>query len=283
MVGHTRTLPAPVRGPDSTVPSGAERRRLALAPLLRAPEQAGIFLDVDGTLAPIVLRPEEATVPRDGRDLLARLADRYALVACVSGRQAEDVRALVGVDSLTYVGNHGLERLDPGRVVSSPAARVDVTEAGRFARERYDERLAELGVRLEDKASIWSFHWRGARDEEAARRALDAIGEDAAACGLVPHWGRKVLEIRPAAAADKGTAVTALIEERTLRLALYAGDDRTDLDAFRALRALAANGLEHAACVAVASAESPPGLIDESDVVVEGTDGVLALLRELAG
>jgi trehalose 6-phosphate phosphatase len=264
--------------------SGEERRRLALAPLLRAPNRAGILLDVDGTLAPIVERPEHASVPEAVQELLELLASRYALVACVSGRRAADVRRLVGVDSLTYVGNHGLERLDPGALAPSApaAAAVDSEKVSRFAQEHHDARLADLGIRLEDKASIWSFHWRGAGDETAARRALEPIAEAAGATGLVPHWGRKVLEIRPAVAVDKGTAIAALIEERELRAALYAGDDRTDVDAFRALRSLGERELEHAACVAVVSAEAPPELAEEADLVVEGTDGVLALLRELA-
>ena len=80
-----------------------------LARLTEDPSRAAIFLDVDGVLAPIVPRPEDARVPDETRGELRRLNDRYALVACISGRPGEAARQIVGMPELTYVGNHGLE------------------------------------------------------------------------------------------------------------------------------------------------------------------------------
>src|SRR5918996_6075870 len=80
-----------------------------LARLAAEPDRAGLFLDVDGVLAPIVPRPEDARVPDETRAELRRLNGRYALVACISGRAGDDARRIVGVPELTYVGNHGLE------------------------------------------------------------------------------------------------------------------------------------------------------------------------------
>ena len=97
-----------------------------------------------------------------------------------------------------------------------------------------------------------------------------------ARAGLEARWGRKVVELRPPVAADKGTAVRALLAERGLRRALYAGDDTTDLDAFRGL-----DGLEVAVRVAVASAEAPAGLREAADVVVASPAELLELLRGL--
>src|SRR5215212_4124822 len=81
--------------------------------LAEAPARTGLFLDVDGVLAPIVARPEDARVPDETRAELRRLNARYALVACISGRAGADAQRIVGVPELTYVGNHGLE-LEPG-------------------------------------------------------------------------------------------------------------------------------------------------------------------------
>jgi trehalose 6-phosphate phosphatase len=83
-----------------------------LAALAADPPSAALFFDVDGTLAPIVAQPEDARVPDATRSELRRLATRYGLVACVTGRTGEVARAIVGVPELTYVGEHGLE-LDP--------------------------------------------------------------------------------------------------------------------------------------------------------------------------
>jgi trehalose 6-phosphate phosphatase len=231
-----------------------------LARLAEEPSQAAIFLDVDGVLAPIVPHPEDARVPDETRTELRRLNDRYALVACISGRAGAAARTIVGVPELTYVGNHGLE-VEPNA-------------------ERWQDRLqtflAELDwSELEDKGLTAALHYRNAVDEHAARAELEAIAEQAQEAGFVARFGRKVLEIVPPLEANKGTAIRRLLAEHKLRRALFAGDDTTDLDAFVAL-----DGLELAVRVAVASHEGPPALRDAADVVVTA-DEVLALLRGL--
>lgn len=232
----------------------------ALARLSEDPALAAVLLDVDGTLAPIVARPELAQVPVETQAEVERLAKRYALVACISGRSGEDARRLVGVESVVYVGVHGLEL--------APEA------------ERWRETLRPFAQLewpwLEDKGLTVALHWREAPDEQAARAKLESIAEHAEEAGLEARWGRKVLELRPPVRADKGTAVRALLEARSLRRALYAGDDTTDLDAFRGL-----DGLEVAVRVAVASAEAPPGLREAADVVVASPAELLELLRML--
>jgi trehalose 6-phosphate phosphatase len=233
-----------------------------LAPLRRAPERSALVLDVDGTLAPIVSRPELAAVPEETRAELARLAGRYLLVACVSGRSGPDARRLVGVNGIEVVGNHGLE-LDP--------------RAHELAGELAGFRDA-VGLPVEDKALSLTYHYREAEDEAAARAGLERVAERARDAGLDARWGRKVLEIRPRVEANKGTAVRALLNRSRARLGLYAGDDTTDLDGFAGLGGA---GLEHAVCVAVASEEGPGELQEAADLVVAGPEEIAALLRLL--
>jgi trehalose 6-phosphate phosphatase len=130
---------------------------------------------------------------------------------------------------------------------------------------------AEPGKRL-----TLSFHYRAAANREAARALLEEAATRALAGGLRPRWGRLVLEVRPPIDADKSTAVSGLLEQSGLRRALYAGDDTTDLDAFRAL-----DGLEVAIRVAVASDEGPPDLVRAADLVVESPEALAELLRGL--
>jgi trehalose 6-phosphate phosphatase len=224
------------------------------------PQRAAVLLDVDGVLAPIALRPEDAHVPDETRAEVRRLAGRYSLVACVSGRTSVDAERIVGVPEVVYVGSHGLEL--------APEA------------EHWRDRLHAFGQRVdwpvEDKGLTVSFHYRGVADEAAARERLQGVAEAARAEGLLARFGRKVLELRPPIEADKGTAVQALLLDRGLRRALYAGDDTTDLDGFRGLE-----GLELAVRVAVGSPEGPPELREAADVVVDGPAGALELLRSL--
>jgi len=229
--------------------------------LAEDPLRAALFFDVDGVLAPIVSRPEDARVPEATRIELRRLNDRYALVACISGRAGDDARRIVDVPELTYVGNHGLE-LDP--------------EADAWA-ERLQAFLATVDwAELEDKRLSASLHYRRVEDEAAARANLEVIAERARAAGFVVRFGRKVLEVLPALEANKGTAVRKLLAEHELERALYAGDDTTDLDGFAAVEPL-----ELSIRVAVASAEGPEDLRAAADIVIDSPVELFELLRRL--
>jgi trehalose 6-phosphate phosphatase len=270
------------------VPDGnqtAEDWAAALAPLREEPGRSAVLTDVDGTLAPIVERAEEAAVPAAAREALAALSERYALVGCISGRQAEEARRLVGLDSLAYAGNHGLELLLPGERSPRPDPSIAGREgeAAEFLAAVDGERFAAVGLRREDKGPIQALHWRGSADEAAAESRAHEIAIEAGKAGLEPRWGRKVLELRPQGGGGKDGAVAALLADEGLDRATYAGDDRTDLDAFRRLRQLREEGrLRAAVCVGVVSAEAPAELAEESDVTVAGLDGWLEILRWLA-
>jgi trehalose 6-phosphate phosphatase len=232
-----------------------------LALIAAEPAEAALFLDVDGVLAPIVERPEDARVPDETREVLRNLAARYALVAAVTGRPSDVAREIVGVDGLRYAGEHGLEL--------APAARHWIGRVHGFATEAAwpDTELKPLSV---------SFHYRSAPDEVAARVRLEAVAADALDEGLRVRWGRKVLEALPPLDVSKGTAVRLLLAETGLRRALYAGDDTTDLNGFDAL-----DGLDAAVRVAVVSSEGPAVLGERADVIVGSTGAFLELLRRL--
>jgi len=231
--------------------------------LAAAPGEAGLFLDFDGVLAPIVERPEDAKPPPETRAELERLVARYALVAVVSGRTGEDVRARIGVDGVVCVGSHGLE-LEP------QADRWRRTLATFAADAPWPQEEVEV------KGLAVAFHFRDHPDEREAVRRLDAIADTARKDGLVARYGRKILEVLPPVGSNKGTAVRGLLSERGLRRALAAGDDTTDIDSFAAL-----DGLDVAVRVAVTSTEAPGALLDAADLVVESTGEFLGLLRRL--
>jgi trehalose 6-phosphate phosphatase len=237
-----------------------------VAALAQAPERAAILLDVDGTLAPIMARPELSEVPRETKAELRRLESKYLLVGCVSGRSSADAARLVGVEGVRIVGNHGLE-LDPRSAKLAEVVRRFVSELA-----------IPDGIRLEDKKLSVTLHYREAADPEEAEHWLADVAAEALEKGLDPRWGRMVLEIRPAVPADKGTAVRALIAESRATRALYAGDDVTDLDAFAALDR---GELEGAVRVAVASSEGPNELVEQADLVVESPEALTDLLRLL--
>ena len=247
----------------------------ALRPLTDAPRRGAVLCDIDGTLAPIVERAEQARVPPEATRILAELANRYVLVGCISGRSAADARRLVGVGRVAYAGAHGAELWWPGDRSPTP-----LSEYARYAEDVHEfvashdgEPLRGLGVRVEDKGPIVALHWRGVADEDAAEARLRDVAAEADRSGLATHWGRKVLELRPPVPISKGRAVQELVHQPQVRAALYGGDDTTDLDAFDALDA--------AVRVGVVSDEGPPEIARRADVTVQGPPGFLKVLHAL--
>jgi trehalose 6-phosphate phosphatase len=255
-----------------------------LEPLRTAPERSAVLLDVDGVLAPIVQQPDDAHMPETTRRPLIEVAKRYGVVACVSGRRASDARRIVALGSIAYLGSHGSEVLRPGAIAPELDRELQAwtRRVQTFAHEAFGEKLRRLRVRLEDKEAIAAFHWRGVPDEEDALAAVEDVAEAAEKAGFVPHWGRKVLEIRPPVRIDKGAGIVGLLRDSDLAAAMYVGDDLTDVDAFRGLDELVEMGrLGTTLKVGVRSDEGPPVLADEADVMVDGTDGVRELLKAL--
>jgi trehalose 6-phosphate phosphatase len=271
MAGDSQTTPAAWRG--------------LLEPLRAEPARAAILTDVDGTLAPIVERAEEAAVPAEARAVMGALTERYGLVGAVSGRRAADAKRLVGLDGIAYAGNHGLELVLPGEDEPSPdpSIRGRESEAAEFIAAVEPGRLDEAGLRVEDKGPIQALHWRGAADDARAEAAARTLAVEAGRAGLEPRWGRKVLELRPVGGGGKDAAVASLLAGDDLNRVVYAGDDRTDVDAFRRLGELREAGeLVTAVRVGVLSAEGPPEIAEESDLTVEGPAGWLEILGWLA-
>lgn len=258
-----------------------------LVPLTADPATTAVLLDVDGTLAPIVRQADNAHVPETTRAPLTKVARDYGVTACVSGRRAAVARRIVSLGTMSYIGNHGVELLRAGGTQPEIAPEVAAyrDQIQRFAKTVLDgESVPRVRLRGEDKSVIYAFHWRGAPDAAAAERLAQTIAERAEAEGLWVHWGRMVLEVRPPVALTKGSGVTSLLAEHPeLRSALYIGDDRTDIDAFDALRAMHNAGvLQHVLCVGVRSTETPQELIDKADALVDGPEGVRAVLERLA-
>jgi trehalose 6-phosphate phosphatase len=275
MLGILRPVPAPT----------AEMLAEAMRPLTEDPRQAAVFCDIDGTLAPIVRRADEAKVDERISRLLGTIARRYRCTACISGRSAAEARRLVGVGGIAYAGTHGAELLLPTatRAVLDPDVARGADRVRAFTRENDTRELRRLRVRIEDKGSVMAFHWRGAPDEDAALERVQQLAQAAEEDGLHVHWGRKVLEVRPPVPISKGRAIRELVSRFPVRVAMFAGDDATDLDAFDALDELVAIGtLEAAVRVGISSDEGPAAIVERADLVMDGVEGFRAVLEVLA-
>jgi trehalose-phosphatase len=240
-----------------------------LGPFVSDPAGSALLFDVDGVLAPIAAHPSLSEVPAESLAALAVLAGRYGLVACVSGRALADLRRLVPVPGVLYAGNHGLELDDGTGPRLAPGLEAFAGDLAAL-REELRPAVEAAGGWIEDKGGVTAtLHWREAADparaaERIRDRARAAVGERP----IELRPARMALELRPRVPVDKGTAVRALLGLRPCRRSLFAGDDVTDLDAFR----------EVDVAVAVRSDESPPGLLEAADLVVDDVPALLARL-----
>ena len=252
-----------------------------LAALVAAPEQSVVAVDFDGTLAPIVSRPEDARPVEGALPALAALCARVGLCAVVTGRAAADVVRLGGLEDvagLRVLGHYGLEEWVGGRLSSPPpSAGVE------GARPRVADIVAaaDRGVHVEDKGHALVVHTRPAADPGAAlSRLAGPLHAVADQHGLEVVRGRFVLELRPPGV-DKGLAVRRLVEEVGATVAVYVGDDLGDLPAFAAVEALRETG-GAGLTVASVGGDAPPELAARADVVLEGPHAVVAFLTDLA-
>lgn len=247
---------------------------------------AALLTDIDGTISPMARTPDEAIVLPKAKDALERLRDRIALVGIVTGRSATVGEALVGLPGLMYVGNHGMERTEGGRLTYDSAAAA-WTDAIRESLIAMTEQAAASGIDqglvVEDKGLSGSIHYRLAPDiAQTQAILLDIAGNVADRYGLRVTEGRMVLEVRPPVKISKGTAVTDVIKERGIKGIVFLGDDVTDVDAFIAVRMARENDGVKGLRIGILSAETPQSVLDESDVTVAGVTNCAELLAEVA-
>jgi trehalose 6-phosphate phosphatase len=243
--------------------------------VLRAdPARTAVLLDFDGTLAPIVVDPATSTPLPGTAEAIAALDGRYRLVAVVSGRPVRYLQAHLPAGP-TLVGLYGLERARGTEIEEHP----DAAPWRRVVDDVAAAAVAELpgGVGVEHKGLSLTLH---VRPQPELADLVDAWA--AAACertGLEVRRARMSAELHPPVAADKGTAVTALIAGAST--ACFIGDDVGDLSAFEALDRFADQG-GTAVRFVVESPETAPELRGRADVLLDGPVEVLAVLEALA-
>ncbi|MFI0165044.1 trehalose-phosphatase [Streptomyces sp. NPDC017082] len=277
---HTTEPPHPLPVPR-TRPG-----RDGLAALLARPRSALIGLDFDGTLAPIVADPEQARAHPEAVPVLAALAPEVASVAVITGRPPEvavrygGFADVPGLEHLTVLGHYGAERWDAATgTVTAPPPHPGVAAARAELPGLLERAGADQGIRIEEKGRALAVHTRRAADPQAAFESLRGpLTALAARHGLIVEPGRLVLELRPPGM-DKGVALLGHVRATGAGCVVYAGDDLGDLPAFAAVEELRKNGTP--GLLVCSGSTEVTELADRADLVVDGPEGVVALLRDL--
>ena len=249
---------------------------VTLASFFSDPSRAGLFLDFDGTLAPIVSDPAKARLAPRARGALCDLTRTFAVVAVVSGRSIDDLSSRVDVPGIWLSGGHG-------RVIRSPNGSTQLASTDPDALDRLARVEAVVGrlspaIRVERKPASIAFHYRGHEGDASLVADLTARARVAAErLGLVAAPGRCLIEVR-LPGVDKGVALRTIVGQSGVNAIGVVGDDWTDLDAFRAARSLPNCAT---VTVAVRGAETPDALLAEADVVLSGVADVVKWLDRL--
>lgn len=245
----------------------------------RDPRGLAVFLDYDGTMTPIVDDPAAATLPAASRDALERLA-RTVPVTMVSGRDLEDVRAMVGIDDIAYAGSHGFDIRRPDGTSQQPAAdHLDDLDAAEAALRQQLDGIA--GARVERKRFAIAVHDRQVEDPADRDRVETAVREEAERQPrLRLTGGKRIHELRPDIEWDKGRAIVAVVDALGLhdRTVVYIGDDVTDEDGFRSVKARGGIAL-----VVRGEDDDRPTLADAALATTEEVGALLAELADRAG
>ncbi len=246
-----------------------------------AAARVALFSDFDGTLTPIFDNPHDTTLSPTMRSALSELSKKLEMVAIVSGRDVKTLRRMVALNSLTYVGNHGLEVWKAG--AEQPERQTSVPHGLSEDIEKGIADIAVPGLSVENKGLSVALHYRNAPDPTTAQSALSRILNPlAAAHGLRIREGKMVIEIGPDAKVNKGTAVARLAREFDLTGAIALGDDLTDCDAFDALHELARETGMNGAAVAVLDDETPEAVLRKADYRLSGIAEAERFLRWMA-
>lgn len=245
---------------------------------------AGLFTDFDGVLSEIAPRPDDAVAYPGAADALETIANHVEAAGVITGRAVDDIASRVDINGLFVVGNHGLEWSEKGSRRDHPAG----TEAVEAVAKVLEETRAELAGQTDIADVIWenkrlsgTIHFRNVQNpKETEQLLLPIVQPLAEENGLRCSPGKMIVEVRPAARVTKGTALTELVEMNNLESAIFIGDDVTDVDGFRALHELRAQG-KHTLSVGVVTPDAHPDIAAHSDVMVGSVEEIVDVLTQV--
>lgn len=248
----------------------------------------GLVLDIDGTLSPIAPTPDSAYLYPGVQSLLEQVRDLSPDIhlAIMTGRGIADGARIVNVDNITYIGTHGLEwseGLPSTHTVRIVPEAMPYIEPGKALLDFAEQHLAEFpGVIVQRKNVGGTLHYRGASDHERTRERLLALMEGPTRqLGMRLGEGKMVVEILAPLTIDKGQGLRHYALEHKLRGIVFAGDDRTDVNAvLEAIRMRREHPEQYATCaIVVQHHDTLPTLLEHGDVIVQGVEGMTQLLQ----
>ena len=241
-----------------------------------------IFTDIDGSIAAIAANPDAVKISPAMRQALGQLARSMHVVA-LTGRDAANAQRLLGLTSIVYAGNHGVEVWEKGQITFPPEARPLTRQVHALSRASKGPISEIRGVSIEDKGFSITYHYRNAPNpREARRQILEYLSKASEARGMPIREGKMVVEVRLPIELDKGVAMQRFISERGIKSAIVIGDDLTDVDSFKMLARLRSEGVVHGIAIAVLASHTPEELTQLADFSLTNTEATELFMSWLA-
>jgi trehalose 6-phosphate phosphatase len=254
------------------VPYAFEHLNLIEEVLWRSP--FGLITDVDGTISQTAPTPQQASVSPLCYHYLSLLCSHLALVAAMSGRPAAEVKDMIKIDGMVYMGNHGLERWTEGHS-EFPKDVQDYVKVVKTAIKELTPLLSIPGVTIEDKGITATIHYRLCPEPKSAEKVILAAIEDSPRVrSLRVIQERMAIDLLPPVDVNKGMATLDLIQGYNLQGCIYLGNDTTDIDAFRAIHAASHDLNFQGFAIGIITQETPEKLVVEADFTLNGVNDV---------
>ena len=240
---------------------------------------SGLITDVDGTISQTAPTPQQAVVSPLCRQYLSALCNQLALVATISGRPAIEVRDMMKIDGMVYIGNHGLERWAGGQSEFSKEAK-NYSEIVKAAIEELTPLLSIEGLSIQGKGITATIHYRLCPEPQLAEKdIISALKNSPHARRLEIMQEKMAIDLLPPVKMNKGTATLDLIQRYNLQGGVYLGDDLTDIYAFRAIHSASRDSTFKGFAIGITSQEMPPRLAVEADFTLNGVEDVERFLN----
>ena len=239
----------------------------------------GLITDVDGTISQTAPTPQQAKISPLCHSYLSNLCNHLALVAAISGRAATEVKNMIKIDGMVYIGNHGLERWSEGHSEFQKDAQ-GYSRTIEAAIKELAPLLSIEGISIENKGVTATIHYRLCREPQLAEiEILNTVEALSQARSLRIIKGRMAINLIPPVKVNKGTATLGLIQEYNLQGGIYLGDDLTDIDAFKAIHTASQDLDFQGFAIGITSQEMPEKLVAEADFTLNGVSDVEGFLR----
>ena len=239
----------------------------------------GLITDIDGTISETAPTPQQAKVSPLCHHYLSILSQHLALVAAISGRPADEVKDMLKIDGVVYIGNHGLERWTEGHSEFTKDTK-DYPEVIKAVIKELTRLLSIEGIRIDDKGITATIHYRLCREPQSAEKHILTILQSLPlARRLRILQGKMAINLIPLVEGNKGTATLDLIRGYNLQGGIYLGDDLTDVDAFKAIHSASHDSDFQGFAIGITSQEMPEKLVAEADFTLNGVNDVERFLK----